>query len=184
MKDTGQTKGDMNSGIKTASDFFKSLNCTNIMVRPLDEVFGQLKADYNGKQVFVRVQLKPEWGTDHTAQSGTNWNDARYPYRSIQFILPSATEGKDEYTHYILVSASANRCFLCPKSVLENCYPAWASVPNDPGKYVSAVTVENWTPKCAFFVKVRDNEWVKDRENIWTEPTAVPMDADAFLKSL
>ena len=174
----------MKPHVRAATGFFKSLGCTDILAKDIDDTFGKVKATYKGKEILVRVQLKHEWGTDEATPNGNHWNDDRYPYSSVQLITPRPTEGPDTSTHYLLMSGDFARCFLCPRTVVDNAMRGWATVDlNGAEVTVNTAIIENWTPKVCFFAKSGES-WVKDTHNQWEAPKKVPMSADEFLKSI
>ena len=183
----------MNESIRVAGHFLKQYGCTNIRAKSDNEIFGVVAADYKERKLNMRVQLKPEWGMDIPTNCGTNWADARYPYGSVQLILPPPEAGPDESTHYLLIACDLKRVFFCPRTVVDEANRGWLNLDKDEMKRygvgvssVSTAIVPNWTPRAVFFSRstLADIEWKKDPHNVWEQPKVVPMNVDEFLASL
>ena len=168
--------------IRAAGSFLKSIGLTELTYQSsADRSIARFKGKFKDAMLTCRVQLKAEWGTDLATSIGTNWNEGRYPFKSVQFVSPTPKDGTDaDYTHFMIMAGDCNRLAIAPKSVIENAPKGWL---RQGSTYVQTANVDNWTPKLNFFRRT-DSGWEKDTDNIWKEPIKVPMDPDAFLASL
>ena len=167
--------------IRAAGGFLKSIGFADLTYQASGvPAVARFKGSYNGTPMSCRVQLKAEWGTDHKTSIGTNWNEGRYPFKSVQFVMPTPEEGETAYTHFMIVSGDATRIVITPKAIVEAAPKGWLRVES---QYVQTAVVDNWTPKVGFFRR-NDKGWEKDTDNIWKEPVKGPMDREEFDRML
>jgi hypothetical protein len=172
----------MNAKSKVACEFLKAIGCTEVKAEEADRPFvGVVKAVFKGKPLVVSLQVRPEWGMDLPTPTGRSWNDSRYPFNSVQFLLPA---GADKSTHYISMGGDGRRLVLTPRSNIDDAVKAWTQIgKGEDVRMIRSAAVANWTPRLVFFI-LGDGGWEKDTGNIWQEPTPMSMDPDQFLQSL